>query len=468
MFWAAAGIGLAVLLICTCLLLVKDPLSILKAYEDRPFSLFERLMTQPRILIHYLSQIFYPVPLRLSIEHDAVVSTSLLTPWTTLPTVLTILLLMIFSFYQMGQRPIISFSILFFFLNHLVESSILPLELIFEHRNYLPSLFVFFPVSIALKRLFDHYYGKDKPMMHIMMVSSVILLLIGLGIGTYIRNMAWATEKSLWEDAMAKAPKSDRPPHNLAWAHYSRIGDYQKALELYERSIRLNSIHSKISQNVSLTNMADIYYRKQEYETAIKLCRRALAINPKNETARYNMILQLLRVGKLKEASENADLLIKTRSNHPVYLDLKGLILLRQKKPDDALRYFKKALTVMFEHPKRLLYTGAALSLLGKYDAADRFLKRAHQLRPDDLSPLFHLIENKLRAGDVASADEYAERLMASGSVSQIQDVLTKACANDLLVPLSFEMVSPAIVRTLKKKADQLRTISAYSNPRTS
>ena len=43
---------------------------------------------------------------------------------------------------------------------------------------------------------------------------------------TYLRNMAWASEKTLWEDALKKAPNSTRAHHNLAWAHYERIKNY--------------------------------------------------------------------------------------------------------------------------------------------------------------------------------------------------------------------------------------------------
>ena len=46
----------------------------------RPFTLMERLLTEPRVVIGYLSQIFYPLLTRFSIEHSVTVSTSLLDP----------------------------------------------------------------------------------------------------------------------------------------------------------------------------------------------------------------------------------------------------------------------------------------------------------------------------------------------------------------------------------------------------
>ena len=73
-------------------------------FATRPFTLWERLLTEPRILLFYISQIFYPLPARLSITHDIVVSTSLLSPWTTLPAILTILLLMGIAVWQTKKK----------------------------------------------------------------------------------------------------------------------------------------------------------------------------------------------------------------------------------------------------------------------------------------------------------------------------------------------------------------------------
>ena len=121
-----------------------NTLAFLSGYEIRSYSPLERLLTEFRVVIFYLSQIFYPDSNRLSIAHDITISTSIFSPWTTFPSILVVLFLIIFSLTQVSKRPILAFGILFYFLNHLIESTILPLEIIFEHRNYLPSLFLFF------------------------------------------------------------------------------------------------------------------------------------------------------------------------------------------------------------------------------------------------------------------------------------------------------------------------------------
>ena len=60
-------------------------------YRTRDFTMWERVLTQPRVLAFHFSQLFWPVSWRLSLAHDVVISTSLLQPMTTLPVILALL-----------------------------------------------------------------------------------------------------------------------------------------------------------------------------------------------------------------------------------------------------------------------------------------------------------------------------------------------------------------------------------------
>ncbi|MCI5135634.1 MAG: hypothetical protein D3920_11295, partial [Candidatus Electrothrix sp. AW2] len=174
-----------------------DSILQLDGYSKRTFSLSERILTQPRIILMYLSQIFIPVAERLSIEHDILLSTSFFAPWTTLPAILLILLMISGSFFFLRKYPLICFPVLFFFLNHAVESTIIPLEMIFEHRNYLPSLFLFLPAGMLIAHIL--YGTPPQPLFRrITATICAILFLIISAHATYTRNKAWATEESLW------------------------------------------------------------------------------------------------------------------------------------------------------------------------------------------------------------------------------------------------------------------------------
>lgn len=105
----------------------------------RTFTPFERVLTQPRVLLDYLYRIAIP---RLSgsglFHDDYVASRNLLDPVTTLPAVLACVGLIAAALALHRRAPLSSFATLWFFGGHLMESSPLPLELYFEHRNYLP------------------------------------------------------------------------------------------------------------------------------------------------------------------------------------------------------------------------------------------------------------------------------------------------------------------------------------------
>jgi len=459
--WVSAATGLLVVLIGIFFFMKGEPLFFLKGYANRPFSFTERLMTEPRIVIYYISQIFYPVPDRLSIEHDVIVSPSLFEPLSTLPAILIIFLLVGTGFHFIRKRPIIAFAILFFFLNHIIESTVLPLELMFEHRNYLPSLFLFFPVSIGIKKLID-YYRVKKLSMYIILVSFVTILLTGLGIGTYIRNMAWATERSLWEDAMRKAPGSARPLTNLAWQISQgsdlRTGKYELALKLYEKSLPLQKSKKLIHPTI-LNSMAGIYFQKGNSQKAADLLKKALDIDSNYTKSRYDLIQIMITRGKLDEASEHANILVSKRNAHEGHLNIKGFILLKQKKSNEAIKYFQKSLRLAPNFKTTLMYMGAALSLSGEYSRADWFFRRANKIPPESIMPLFCLIENSIKAGNVKNAERYTERLLDSFSIIAVKDQLKRLSYDNLEVPVSRKLLAEMISKELMKRSKEISEI---------
>lgn len=209
---------------------------VLTIYDFRPFTMAERVMTETRVLIFYLSLLFLPTYQRLSLYHHFQVSTSLITPWSTLACTSIILIVVLFAFFRIRKYPLLSFSILFFFLNHTIESSIVGLELVYEHRNYLPSLFFFLPVSAFIFRLFAKYEGQRSPIFW-MLIVFMPRVISSIGIGTYTRNHDWKTERSLWEDVLKKYPDTPRALNGLAYGHYFKSGDMDTALALYQRSV---------------------------------------------------------------------------------------------------------------------------------------------------------------------------------------------------------------------------------------
>ena len=110
----------------------------MEAYAYRDFNLSERLLTESRVLCTYIAKMFLPTALGAGLYHDdIVVSTGLLQPITTLFSTLGLLAICVVAFTWRKSQPMLFFGVAWFFAMQLLESTYLPLELYFEHRNYL-------------------------------------------------------------------------------------------------------------------------------------------------------------------------------------------------------------------------------------------------------------------------------------------------------------------------------------------
>jgi len=113
---------------------------IIEGYRFRTFTMSERVLTQFRVVLYYVTLLIYPHPSRLNLDYDFPISKTILDPPTTLISILIVGGLIGYSIWTAKKRPMISFCILWYFGNLVIESSIFPLEMVFEHRLYLPSV----------------------------------------------------------------------------------------------------------------------------------------------------------------------------------------------------------------------------------------------------------------------------------------------------------------------------------------
>lgn len=108
---------------------------------SRGFTPGERLLTESRVLFVYLYKLVLPSLYSIRLLYDDLeVSRSLLSPWTTLPSLLGWLALTVAALRLRARAPVFSFAVLWYLAHHLLESTLIPLELAFEHRNYVASV----------------------------------------------------------------------------------------------------------------------------------------------------------------------------------------------------------------------------------------------------------------------------------------------------------------------------------------
>jgi len=164
----------------------------LPGYDYRTFTPTERLLTEARVLVFYLSLILVPRINALSLFHDDIsISTSLVAPWTTLPSILILGVLLLSAVLLRRQNPLFTFGIFWFFIGHLLESTIFGLEIAHEHRNYLPSL----GILIALVSLLGPHVSRLGTRA-LVALATVILLVFGST--TLLRSYQWSSFTKLY------------------------------------------------------------------------------------------------------------------------------------------------------------------------------------------------------------------------------------------------------------------------------
>jgi tetratricopeptide (TPR) repeat protein len=355
----------------------------------------------------------------------------------------------------MRKRPILSFAILFFFLNHVIESSIIALELVFEHRNYLPSLFLFVPVAVVIKWLLDYYNDRNRSLA-VILASFVAILLILLGTGTYTRNRVWFSDRILWEDAAKKAPGSSRPLHNLAWVYYEQTGQYDRALNLYDQALK-RQMNNTAQKALILNNMANISFRRGDFHKAAELWQAAVIAYPKYVATKYRLALAREKSGQTQEALVIVDEILSKRPDYIDPLILKGTIFLKQGQFDEALSHFKKCLNRSPFEKKAILNIAIAYNLMAQYERAEWFFKILHNRYPEDRLYLLWLIETSLKSDDRPDVDRYTDKLLLLIRIEELNSIMRKLIEADLMDSLSRELVLRQISKRLAERTEDIR-----------
>jgi protein O-mannosyl-transferase len=276
----AVTFGIPLMIVTIASFFILDISMVAGDYNLRPFSMTERLMTQPRIIFLYISFLLYPSPARLMLYHDVQWSTSLIEPVTTLISILAMIIIFVFALMNAKRRPLLSFCILFFFLNHAIESSFLSLELIFEHRNYIPSMLFFLPFSAAA--ITAAYRYSNRLLIPILITAGMVFFFGAQVVVTQMRNETFQTRLHLLWDNVEKTPRLSVVHHNLGVEYYNQRLYRQSYIE-YEKALRLDRYINKTQRYLTYYNMG-LYFQyvtkemdkaKAYYEKAKPYCSNA-------------------------------------------------------------------------------------------------------------------------------------------------------------------------------------------------
>ncbi|WP_211234476.1 hypothetical protein [Solimonas soli] len=222
------------------------------AWASRPFTLDERLLSEARIVVDYIGWTLLPMPGALSFYHDDfVISRGVLQPWTTAASLVALLALSAGCVAMRKRWPLAALGIALYLGAHTLTATILPLELIYEHRNYFASfglLLTLVPLLMA---------GGPMSVARRALLSGLLLLWTML---TAITAYAWGEPLRLAREYAARAPDSPRAQYDLGRT-YVVLSQYQSdspfaalAYEPLERAAALPGSTSLPEQALIMMN----------------------------------------------------------------------------------------------------------------------------------------------------------------------------------------------------------------------
>ncbi len=279
------------------------PLATIRAtYAHRSFTLGERLLTEPRVIFLYLGLLGLPLPSRLTLEHDIAVSHALFTPPTTALAIIGLAALVVAAAGIRRRQPLLSFAIVWFLVNLVIESSAIGLELVFEHRLYLPTMFLFLAAVTSCHR------WCTAPRLRLFLL---VALATTLCLWTWQRNQVWTDPIRFWSDCVAKAPAKSRPRNELGLAYYDQ-DRLTEALPLFAEAARLDPSNAD-----AFYNMANVLCRTGRYPEAAPAYVAALRLTPTDPDIHNNLGYVLEQLGQRRQAFRQYQLALELDPGHP-------------------------------------------------------------------------------------------------------------------------------------------------------
>lgn len=261
----------------------------------RPFTLTERLLTEPRVLIDYIGKIFLPRMQTSGLYYDNYeFSKGILEPPMTLVAIIVISAMTGLAIYLRKTLPFLSAAILFFLAGHALESTFIPLELYFEHRNYLPSIFIFLAITTAGFQL------AEKTKRPAFVAGLGVILVMVLGGMTYARASLWSNIDKLALVWAMENPNAVRTQQQAAII-WQQMGQTEKAIEHMQKAVENSQDKFVLHlQELSLHCRSD-HIDKNKLDKIKELARKD--VFDKYTAQTYTRLMQLKTNGKCSALS---------------------------------------------------------------------------------------------------------------------------------------------------------------------
>jgi len=255
-------------------LLTLAPRTLLATYEEWDFTLWERLLTQPRVLVDYLGMLLFPRgPMMGLYTDDFATSHGLLSPPSTLLSILLLVGVSIAVTVLRRRAPSVFAGWFFFLAAHAVESSFLPVEMYYEHRNYFPAFGLMLAI-MGLLALVPAFRTNTLSPRKLGLLAAGGLALV-LALGTLGRALVWRDLGTIAQLGARNHPDSMRAQFDVSvWAIWRK--DYPTAEQAMRR---LTVSHDARNRQMGQMSLVVLNCMRGDNNESLQLLQQAAAAN---------------------------------------------------------------------------------------------------------------------------------------------------------------------------------------------
>jgi tetratricopeptide (TPR) repeat protein len=376
-----------------------------QATKVQKISRVDYLFTEFRVIVTYLRLLMLPIEQNL--DYDYPVYHSFFDPHVFLSFFILVgifgLGFFLFHRSRVSDRElrIVAFGIFWFFIALSVESSIVPLFPIFEHRVYLPSMGAFIA---AVSGSFIIVYRLKSPWIRKAVLWGFITTLLVLIGTTYVRNTVWQDEVSLWADVVRKSPENARGHNNLGKAYLDR-SHIDKSLEHLLLAIKLDPDYADAHNNLGLA-----YTYNGMPDKGIMHSRKALESEPNLYGAYNNLGLAYYSKGMAAQAIDNYITSIRMNPDFAEAYHNLGNVYIQTNQYNNAIELFNKVLQMNPNLAGTYHSLGYSYFMKGNIEKAIKHYKTALGLQPEKKNTHFALGLAYQKKGLMDKAQEHFQR----------------------------------------------------------
>ncbi len=322
-----------------------------------------QIATQLRVWVYYLRETLWPTS--LSIDKPFEVTIVFFNDPRAIGSLLFILALLGLALAVWKRYPLITFSALWFFTALLPESLFRLNVILNDHRLYLPGLGAVLVFTLLASRLYVRFREENGWRLPVFLTVAALTLLF-MGLGTFKRNMAFATEETIWKDVILKDRQSVRGYNNLG-IYYEGVGQLDKAIKFYQRTAQLAPLFPN-----PYINLGNVYHKKKDFERAVQNMRHAIKLEPDSALAWYNLGNILREANRSDEAIDAYE---NTLRFNPRYIEAANNVANIYYQRQDfakAVIYYQRALQIDPTFAMSYYNLALAQESLGQWDEAAR------------------------------------------------------------------------------------------------